>query len=49
MIHWLLKMTICRLGLHEASMHELSWPDNRTEVWFHCVHCQKIIEKVMLV
>lgn len=49
MIHWLLKMTICRLGLHEFSPHELSWPDNRAEINFHCLHCQKVIETVMLV
>ena len=39
---------LCRFGFHDFSPHELSWPANRTEIKFHCSHCQKVIETVAL-
>ena len=39
---------LCRFGFHGFSPHELSWPVDRTEVQFHCSHCQRVVEVVSL-
>ncbi|KKL21664.1 hypothetical protein LCGC14_2443160 [marine sediment metagenome] len=45
----LFKFFLCRLGIHDFSPHELSWPVDRTEIQFHCSHCQKVIETIELI
>ncbi len=46
---WIFRLFLCRFGIHDFSPHELSWPVDRTEVQFHCSHCQRVIETVSLV
>ena len=45
----LFRFFLCRLGFHDFSPHELSWPADRTEILFHCSRCQRVIETVELI
>lgn len=43
---WLARNTLCRIGVHGVDKHELSWPVDKSEIWFHCPYCQRVTEVV---